>query len=218
MDWSPSRRSFVRWCCPTRPGIGRIRRVVVNPVTGVGESWDRDSRVLQQGDMVTLPGPGGLVRVGSDMEQITVQQGASPCDHVREQRDQFAARPPSLGAGRPRRPAARGGRGDFADARADLTYPAGAQRRKEHARRPGLAVRTPEAAAPLAVRQPLAPQHQGLWHQGLFRRRPAFRRPHRPGAALRSLRPSSPRHGAATRCAPRARAPHPSAPRPRPAA
>ena len=87
------------------------------PLVGEGESCDRDTRVPRGGDRVNLPGPGGLVRVGSDMEQITVRSRATgPCDHVREQRDQFASRPPSLGAGRTRRPAARDGRGDLADA------------------------------------------------------------------------------------------------------
>lgn len=123
---------------------------------GCCQSRRRDTRVSHGGDRVNLPEPGALVRVGSDNGSDSAQQGASPCHYMWEQRDQFTARPSPVGAGRPRRPAARDGRGDHADAGVDL-----ARRGTDPQERACLPVRTAQAAATVPLRQPPLTQPVG---------------------------------------------------------
>lgn len=168
---------------------------------GCCQSRRRDTRVSHGGDRVNLPEPGALVRVGSDNGSDSAQQGASPCHYMWEQRDQFTARPSPVGAGRPRRPAARDGRGDHADAGVDL-----ARRGTDPQERARLPVRTAQAAATVPLRQPPLTQPVG----GSADPRTALGRSRRPDAAPLPARPSLPGRAAVRRCARRVPGPSPS--------
>ncbi len=128
-----------------------------------------------------------------------------------ERSDQFAPRPPSRSAGRPRRPAARVGGSDAADARAHLA------RRRAHPQeqeRACLALRPAAAAAALALRQP--PLTDGCHDR--YRPSAQGRATITPSRRSAAVRPSViPRAGSvASVCSP-APARHPPPPTPRPA-
>lgn len=134
-----------------------------------------------------------------------------------ERCDQFAPRPPSRSAGRPRRPAARVGGGDAADARTHLA------RRRAHPQeqeRASLALRPAAATAALALRQPpltdgctrpVRPSAQGRAHDHSVPAQcccPPVRHPQGRQRCVGVLRTAPVRHP------PAARHPAPQCPRP----
>lgn len=135
-----------------------------------------------------------------------------------ERCDQFAPRPPSRSAGRPRRPAARVGGGDAADARTHLA------RRRAHPQeqeRASLALRPAAATAAFALRQPpltdgctrpVRPSAQGRAHDHSVPAQcccPPVRHPQGRQRCVGVLRTAPVRHPPATR--------HPAPQCPRPA-